>query len=815
MTQSSLMGDKVGLDAQQAAAHESVFEPRRSRRLFATPASEPRARRLTDLLLLIASLVGLLLASAAEFPAPGFIVALTTFLRSAPDFLDSAWQISADVLALFALVLLVATFVRRRLDVARDLLLALAIATVVWLLVSRWAQGDWPAITRSLRSAQPERWYPSPRLALPAAVIVTIAPHLTRPIRRVGRWLLTLACLGIVVLGASSLLGAVAGLLVGASAGFIVHLIFGSSAGRPSLDAVERALTKVGVHARSLAPAHRQRAGVFEVMGEDTDGRQLVVKVYGRDAHDSALAATLWRTLWYRDPGSPLRIGRLQQVEHEAFVTLLAAQFGVLTEKVVTAGATVDDDAILVLRGRGTPLSAPGATSGLPTDQIVDQLWTMLAELHRGGIAHGQIDSESIIVDGGQLGLADFGGASVGATDGRIGADRAQAFIATVLLAGSEPAMAAAHQALGAEGLAAMLPYLQRATLTRSQRREVKEAELEIDDLRSLAAEAAGVEAPELQQLRRITAGTVLKVVLPALAVIALTSAISGMDLEGVWDQVRDAAWWLLLLGFVIAQLVRISQSVSTLGASPKPLSFGPVYGLQLSVAYVTIAVPSYAARVAMSVRFFQRQGVPPGAALAAGALDTMTTFFIEVVGITALLMFTPASLDLDFSGSGAAATRLLIIAGVLLGVIVLAVILFATLRRFVIDWAKRLGTESMAVIRGLRSPRRLALLIGGNIASEILFTLALGTFAFAMGTTVSFADLLLIHLTVSLLAGLVPVPGGIGVSEAILTMGLIRAGMPDDAAFAAVIAYRASTFYLPPIWGFFSLRWLERNRYL
>jgi uncharacterized membrane protein YbhN (UPF0104 family) len=239
------------------------------------------------------------------------------------------------------------------------------------------------------------------------------------------------------------------------------------------------------------------------------------------------------------------------------------------------------------------------------------------------------------------------------------------------------------------------------------------------------------------------------------------------------------------------------------------------VYGLQLSVAYVTIAVPSYAARVAMSVRFFQRQGVPAGAALAAGALDTMTTFFIEVIGISALLLFTPASLDFDFSGTGETATRLLTIAGVLLGLIVLAVIIFAKLRRFVVDWAKRLGTESMAVIRGLRSPRRLALLIGGNIASEVLFTLALGTFAFAMGTPISFADLLLIHLTVSLLAGLVPVPGGIGVAEAILTMGLIRAGMPDDAAFAAVIAYRASTFYLPPIWGFFSLRWLERNRYL
>jgi uncharacterized protein (TIRG00374 family) len=111
--------------------------------------------------------------------------------------------------------------------------------------------------------------------------------------------------------------------------------------------------------------------------------------------------------------------------------------------------------------------------------------------------------------------------------------------------------------------------------------------------------------------------------------------------------------------------------------------------------------------------------------------------------------------------------------------------------------------------------PRRLLLLLGGNVSTEVLFTLALGVFARSMGATIPFADLLLIHLTMSLLAGLVPVPGGMGVAEAILTYGLIKAGMDDGAAFAAVIMYRLSTFYLPPTWGFVAMRWLERNKYL
>jgi uncharacterized membrane protein YbhN (UPF0104 family) len=38
---------------------------------------------------------------------------------------------------------------------------------------------------------------------------------------------------------------------------------------------------------------------------------------------------------------------------------------------------------------------------------------------------------------------------------------------------------------------------------------------------------------------------------------------------------------------------------------------------------------------------------------------------------------------------------------------------------------------------------------------------------------------------------------------------------MPEEAALAAVLLYRISTSYLPPIWGFFALRYLQRNRYL
>ena len=78
-----------------------------------------------------------------------------------------------------------------------------------------------------------------------------------------------------------------------------------------------------------------------------------------------------------------------------------------------------------------------------------------------------------------------------------------------------------------------------------------------------------------------------------------------------------------------------------------------------------------------------------------------------------------------------------------------------------------------------------------------------------------SFADLILINTAVSLFAGLLPIPGGIGVSEAGLTLGLTAIGIDNETAFAIALAYRVASFYLPPVWGFVCYRRLIQRRYL
>ena len=144
-----------------------------------------------------------------------------------------------------------------------------------------------------------------------------------------------------------------------------------------------------------------------------------------------------------------------------------------------------------------------------------------------------------------------------------------------------------------------------------------------------------------------------------------------------------------------------------------------------------------------------------------------------------------------------------------------LAFTLIGRLRRQITSRVHKWWPEVRTTLASLRGSNKLALVIGGNLATEVLFATALGLIARGMGADISLADLLVINLSVSLFASFIPVPGGIGVTEFGLTVGLAGAGMSEEAALATALIYRVCTFYLPPLWGFFAMRWLTQHNYL
>src|SRR5204863_2571067 len=105
---------------------------------------------------------------------------------------------------------------------------------------------------------------------------------------------------------------------------------------------------ELDVDAIDLRQAPLESRGVALVTGSTPDGHALTIKIYGRDAWEGQLFASAWLRLWHRDEEQRLGFGRLQEVEHEALMTMFAERGGVRVTPVLAAGTGTGGDALLV-----------------------------------------------------------------------------------------------------------------------------------------------------------------------------------------------------------------------------------------------------------------------------------------------------------------------------------------------------------------------------------------------------------------------------------------------------------------------------------
>jgi uncharacterized membrane protein YbhN (UPF0104 family)/tRNA A-37 threonylcarbamoyl transferase component Bud32 len=769
------------------------------------------------------------------FPAPGptSIDSLVTGLvQGLPGLFGWFWEIAYDLLILWSLVLVaLVVFARGRKRLLFEELLAGALA-VGFALVAGWLAGTswWDSFKAVAASGSPPI-YLAVRLAVATAVVIMASPHLARPLRYAGRWVVGIGGAAGVALGTSLPIGMVVALAVGVGSAALVHLLFGSPAGRLTLDQVAGALAELGVDATGLRQAPLEPRGVAIVLAEAPGGRSLLVKTYGRDAWDGQLLASVWSSLWYRDDRPRLALGRRQQVEHEAFVTLLAERAGVSVLPVVAAGMASERDALLVAEVTGRPLRTLGPDE--VDDELLRGIWGNAGRLHALGVAHRRLDGARIVVRPDRTpAFGDFGGAEATADDAAIAADRAQVLVATALSAGPERAATAALAALGSDALAQVLPLLQPAALERPTRQAVKEQNWDLEDLRKACAEAAGVELPKLARLRRVSLQSIGVVVLIALVAYAMISAVANVGLANLVDEFEGAGLKWLAAATLLSPVIPMAQAVATLGASFRPLRFGPVLMLEYAIQFIALAVPSSAARLALDIRFFGRSGIEGGAALSIGVIASVCGFVTQVLLVLVISLSGLASLDL---GAGDATTtssasdssssgdyRLLILAAalVVLGLLVtLAVPKYRRAVRQAVPRAREMLHEqasSAATALGvLRSPPKVAMIFAGNLIAQLLQAVILGLCLRAFGHHATMAELILVNTLSSLLAGFMPVPGGMGVAEAAYTAGLVALGVPNAPAMSTAIAFRMVTYFLPPVWGAGAMRWLRRHAYL
>lgn len=808
-------GDAVGTEPARGAGRRVRLDPRSWRqsdiRIFSSASDAARARRPTDLVLLIGAalaVVGLALLA----PETSLDGAVSHLLATLPGTLTALWQVAYDVLVGWALFLLIASLVSKgRTRLFGDEVLAALLALGAAVLAGMAGGTSFSSALHSLGASDPPAVFPSLRLAVTAAVVVTASPHLSRPLRYVGRWVVGIGTVATIALGVAVPIGVLAALAVALGAGAIVHLLFGSPGGRLPLEQVGAALADLDVEMSDLEDFALGVKGVELVRGTTADGRSLLAKVYGRDSWDGQLLTSGWNYLWLREGSTHLRLNRLQQVEHEAFLTLLAERAGVPVLPVVAAGMATGRDALLVTEITGRSLASldrPAISA-----RVTRSCWDVLARLHAAHIAHGRIDAQRLVLGpDGSVALGDFGDATHTGTEAAFAVDRVQLLVTTALLVGREEAVDTAAEVMGTEALVAMLPYLQPAVLDRQARRAVRAEDWDLDDLRQSVADAAGVEPPKLEQVRRVTLSSIAMVAVIVFVAYVIISAVTGIGLQNLLDEIKAADLPWLLAALIVAPTIQIPQAFSTMGASLRPVRLGPVIMLEFAIQFISLAIPSSAARVALEVRFFQKVGNTATGALAVGLIDSVCGFIVQMAVILIIAFSGLASLDLSANGSTSTPTGKWLVVGLVLAI--LAVIVGLAIPRFR-SFVKDKVADGKAALGVLRSPSNVAMIFLGNLAAQILFAIVLGLCLKAFDYRLNLAQLLLIYNVVSLFAGFMPVPGGVGVAEAGYTAGLVALGIPQTAAVTTAIMFRMVTYYLPPIWGGFAMKWLRNHEYV
>ena len=654
--------------------------------------------------------------------------------------------------------------------------------------------------------------YPVVWLATAVTIVLVAGPYLLRPIRRVLFLDLAFASLAAVIAVVGLPIDVIGTFALAWGVAAVVHLAIGTPAATPLVEHVAQALEGLGVAVDDLQLAPSQVWGETRYTARAPDGAPVAIDVIGRDAADARLLAKVWHALWYKDSGPTIALTRTQQLEHRAYLLMLAGRAGVPVSEVVIAGVGGSRElAVLVLREPdGRPLGErPHAEI---TDTTLDSAWGNLAALTAARIAHGSLRADNVVVrPDGTTAFVDFAYASAVAPPERCSLD-------AVRCSSRRPSWSAASEhspprnaALGRDGLTDILPTVEPAALTECDApRDSKTRRSWRRRCGKRARRAPGTELAKPVELRRVSWTDVAMAAGAILGVYLIVGEFAGIDWATTFS---NAEWGWVAVAFIISFGPSFSGSISLMGAVAAPLPFKPVLAEQFANNFTGL-IGGTVANTALVIRFFQRQGLKVAVAASSGIMNSLAGGMVQVALVALGLIFTASDFQAPSDSGLIRLVALLFLVAALLLIALLVVPKLRRRARAVVQPQWKAAPRQPArhpvdaaqgrdALRG--QPRRPRCCSRWCSRPRCTRTGRRSRCSSSSSSTRSPPSS----------AAWRRCPGGMGVIEAGLIGGMTAAGVPQEIAVATTFTARACTAYLPPIWGWFALQWLRKNEYV
>ncbi len=688
-----------------------------------------------------------------------------------------------------------------------------AAGTTAWVLaaVLQWVTPDRPVpaeLVTVLRAPPTGAFdFPAVQVAVVTALAGVGTPYLGRSGRYLAWTLVVLVGVAEVFLGTNLPVGVLAGAALGWGTAALYHVLLGAPGRRTSEQSVKLALATVGLGGAQVQPVPRRllRPELYAIT--TAEGEQMQLRVVRRMHRRAGPAYKLRRLLAsvevQDEPG--LSTPR-HEVEHEAYVTLLAERAGIGTLPVVCAGEIRHGPAFLVRRRvEGRLLS--GCASDEVDDRMVDRLWQDVLALGAVHVGHHDLRGKKILIDAdGRPRITDFTFSRVGGPGSQQQEDIADLLVTLVSVVGTRRAIDSAIRNVPRRMLVDALPKLQWLAVHQRLRRQLDNDRVVLAELRESLAERLDCPPPPFRSpVRPVTLAVMLAV---GLAVYLLLPQLSSID--EVLASLRRADWRWIAVAVATGLLGVVASGISILGSSQQRLPFWKTMAVQLAAAFTGRTTVGGIGFYGINIVYLERLGLRR--AQAVGVVFLNRTIVGIVTGVATVLGLLVVGRAVPVGELRVPGWPVLLAAAlVLVGVVLVLASPWGRRRmwRPMLAFSRELMSELVPTVR---NPVRTLQLFGGSVLFIGLQALGLAATLAAFNPDFDWLAVLAVYVVGSTLGQLAPTPGGLGTVEAATVAGMAAVGVSPTAAVAAVLASRVLTFWLPALPGIVAFRLLQHH---
>ena len=786
-------------------------------------------RRPADLLAAILTLAvaAVIIGSIKALPAGSTEVAtdVSRWLKYVPRWLAFGAAVIAGTSCFVFVIVALVQLTRSQWRDARNAAAGLAMGAAATIA----ATAVWDAEHGRLQAAVLHGKYPAMFVIDSAFVAFVVASDLTRR-PRWSRWCTGLAAALLITSVAQDTLtpfAMVIALFGGLGAGWLMRWALGAASVRPSTAELVPWLRSRGVDIADLKPSHQPGNGPSDspssrsstqpgrpcLEGSLANGTLIEVQLADRDTRGSGLARRLWAMVRLRrSAAGHIALSSRAQLERLALASTVAQLAGVLSPTVLLLDQTPRESLVLVLA------LPPGQPLGETVSrQQARALFGALRALHDTGIAHRDLRPENLCLaeppeapefeSAASAGFRSFDSAVPAAGELARRLDVAQLLATTGRNLGAAEAVSALRDGYRPADEAAIAAVLQPVALTPWGWSAMRKNQACLTDIRHelLGPDTAAPQA----RLERFRWRTVLTTVALIAAAYVLVGQFSHVNLLGTLGSANPA--WIAVA--VLGSAVTYFAAAQNLAAFvPKRLH--PLRGslVQLSTAFVGVAMPPTVGHVAVNARYLHKEGVDEGSISAAVTLSQLVNIVTTVLLLVVIGLLTGSGLSRFKIAPGA---DLVIGLAVIAGVLALLLSVPQTRNKLIGLVRPHLRRAWPRLLDAVSQPARLAISAGANLLLTAAYMVAFIAALRAVGAHPAILPASVVYLAGNAVGAAAPTPGGLGGVEAVLAAGLTAMGIPAAQAISGVLVFRIATFWLPIPAGWLSYLWLQRRRIL